>query len=137
MEKECSWCGKSFDDDSFFGGGKSFCSLKCEHEFSDRGYELKKSDCFVATAVYKSRNHPVVVDLRNFRDDYLEMNRLGRLFIRFYYKHGPKIARIARNEGIRILLLTFLIKPIHFFIKLFTPSIRTSLGSGISDQRKN
>ena len=133
MDKECTWCGKSFDDGSFFGGGKSFCSLKCESEFADAGYEMKKSDCFVATAVYRSRNHPVVVDLREFRDDYLEMNRLGRLFIRFYYNHGPKIAKLARIEVIRILLLTILIKPIHFFIKLLTSSMRVRVDSGIRD----
>ena len=49
--------------------------------------------CFVLTACYGNEDDPVVQDFRSFRDNYLTKNKFGRLFIKWYYKHGAKIAR--------------------------------------------
>ncbi|WP_207102769.1 CFI-box-CTERM domain-containing protein [Paracoccus shandongensis] len=51
--------------------------------------------CFVATAAYGDPLHPDVVALRAFRDNHLVRFRLGRRFIRFYWKIGPKLARVT------------------------------------------
>jgi hypothetical protein len=48
MDKECTWCGKYFDDGSFFGGGESFCSLKCADAFKRKGYEIKDKESNLA-----------------------------------------------------------------------------------------
>ena len=52
---------------------QKFCSRKCKTEYDDR-YDItwKKSGCFVATAVYGNYDHPVVLDLRYFRDHFLD-----------------------------------------------------------------
>lgn len=45
--------------------------------------------CYIATMAYGSYEHPQVMILRNFRDDYLAQRMWGREFIEYYYKHSP------------------------------------------------
>jgi len=52
----------------------------------------KKSGCFIATAVYGDSEIYQVRMLRYFRDNHLEKNIFGKLFINAYYKVGPSIA---------------------------------------------
>ena len=48
-------------------------------------------DCFIATAVYGDYDHPQVKILREFRDQFLKKYCLGRIFIQWYYRGGPRI----------------------------------------------
>jgi hypothetical protein len=52
----------------------------------------KEGGCFVLTACYGNENHPVVMDFRNFRDNFLLTNNIGKRLIDFYYRHSPKVA---------------------------------------------
>ena len=82
------------------------------------GKDKKESGCFVATATMKNYNHPVVLDLRNFRDLFLLKSWYGRLFVKSYYFLGPFFAKlISKSEIFRILSLKLLIRPIHTLIK--------------------
>ena len=96
----------------YFGGGKIQCpsagcssyiyfSLGDIHEVK-RALLAKQSEkndnCFIATAVYESSNTREVVLLRRFRDTYLQKNRVGRSFVRFYYKIGPRAAKIIASS---------------------------------------
>ncbi|MEQ8175332.1 MAG: CFI-box-CTERM domain-containing protein, partial [Syntrophomonadaceae bacterium] len=68
--------------------------------------------CFVATATLGDIDHPYCIILRTFRDNILAEHIGGRLFIKVYYQHGPKLARvIERNEILRGLSLTLIVKP--------------------------
>ncbi|MCC6006974.1 MAG: calcium-binding protein [Rhodobacteraceae bacterium] len=51
------------------------------------------STCFVASVAYRDREHPDVVFLRWWRDNFLKQYILGRAFIRFYWMVGPRLAR--------------------------------------------
>lgn len=51
--------------------------------------------CFVATASYGDGHHPDVACLRNWRDTVLVTHPLGRAFIAFYWRVGPKLARFV------------------------------------------
>jgi len=79
--------------------------------------ELKvKTGCFVATATMGDYNHPFVLDLRIFRDEFLAKRRWGKSFINFYYSYGPYPAKIIqRSSFLRILSYYLIIKPAHFF----------------------
>lgn len=58
--------------------------------------------CFIATAAFGSYDHKTVRVLRTFRDKFLKHVPLGNLFIRTYYKVGPKLARyVAHNDVLR------------------------------------
>ncbi len=56
------------------------------------------SNCFVVTTTMGDSNHPVVVDFRKYRDEVLLENNLGRLFIKLYYKIGPSLSEIIKNN---------------------------------------
>ena len=74
--------------------------------------------CFIATAAYGSPLESHVQALRVFRDRYLQRSALGRVFIRFYYRHSPPIAAvIGEHMWLRFLvrmLLTPLVLTIAF-----------------------
>ncbi len=59
----------------------------------------QKSGCFVATACYDDYDHPTVVELRRFRDEYLEASRAGRAFVRWYYNWSPAFARLVTSSS--------------------------------------
>lgn len=53
----------------------------------------KSGGCYVATAVYGSYDCPEVWTLRRFRDEFLAVTLLGRLFIYLYYAISPVIVK--------------------------------------------
>jgi len=85
---------------------------------SDAGRPLKKSGCFIATAVCGSELASEVILLSRFRDDVLLQSQIGRLFVRLYYWCSPQPARlIAGNEVLRKLARLLLIRPIVQAVK--------------------
>lgn len=65
--------------------------------------------CFVATAAAGDGGHPVVVQLREFRDRLLLPWGGGRALVRAYYAVGPGMARvIAAHEPLRAATLAVL-----------------------------
>ena len=70
--------------------------------------------CFIATATMGDYDHPVVLDLRIYRDRTLKKAWFGRFMIKVYYRLGPYLANIiADSDRLRSLSLKYLIKPIH------------------------
>ena len=58
--------------------------------------------CFIATASYGDSNAGEILVLDKFRDRYLLTNKLGRAFVKFYYKHSPPIAKyIGKREWVK------------------------------------
>ena len=45
--------------------------------------------CYIATMAYGDYDHPQVMELRKFRDEFLRKTLFGRYFIRIYYKYSP------------------------------------------------
>tara|TARA_B100000787_G_C16147127_1_gene274790 strand:- start:493 stop:969 length:477 start_codon:yes stop_codon:yes gene_type:complete len=95
---------------------------KCKDAFSASGSNASdtnnNSGCFVATATMRNYNHPIVLDLRNFRDLFLLKSWYGRLFVKSYYLVGPFFARlISKSKLLRSLSFNLLIVPIHNLIK--------------------
>ncbi len=71
------------------------------------------SGCYIATMAYGDYDHPQVMELRKFRDEFLNKSVLGRSFIRFYYKHSPLLVQRLKdkpktNDIIRTLLDQFI-----------------------------
>ncbi len=70
------------------------------------------SFCFVATAAYGSKIEPAVKILRMFRDQYLLTNRLGRNFVKLYYKYSPPFAKVIEDSIIFKFLIRILLLPV-------------------------
>ncbi|MGD9244542.1 MAG: hypothetical protein PVH36_06385 [Desulfobacterales bacterium] len=63
------------------------------------------SGCFIATAAFGSKFEKHVRLLRRFRDFFLMPNRIGRTFVRAYYKYSPPMANfIAKHDSLRAMV---------------------------------
>ena len=54
--------------------------------------------CFIATSAFEGPLHTEVQILRHFRDQKLKPFKYGRLFVREYYKHSPRIAKFLDRK---------------------------------------
>ena len=57
----------------------------------------KKSDCFVATATYKSETAPQVLILRAYRDNIMMNTWMGIKVVNVYYHVGPRLAAVVNS----------------------------------------
>lgn len=65
----------------------------------------KSNGCFVATAAHGSPDHPTVKILRRWRDECLKTHKVGALFVDFYYKISPSLAKkIEKNNAIKSIV---------------------------------
>ncbi len=61
--------------------------------------------CYIATMAYGDYDHPQVLELRKFRDDFLSKTKLGRSFIKLYYQYSPSLVeRLKNKQGINLLI---------------------------------
>ena len=96
---------------SIFGGQTAADAMKAmssDGKFVDTD-NPKKEGCYIATHIYGSYNSPEVIKLRNFRDNTLAKNILGRLFIQLYYLISPSLVKLLKgkntmNNIIRLIL---------------------------------
>ena len=73
----------------------------------------QEGGCFVATAVFDDYDHPTVLELRDFRDNYLSNRFWGKRFIKTYYKYGPYPARFIKQSFLlRKFSYYLIIKPL-------------------------
>jgi hypothetical protein len=87
---------------------------------SNSEYSKKKSGCFIATVAMGSYDHPVVMDLRLFRDSWLLKRKWGIAFTEWYYTHGPKAAKIIEKSFVlKKLAYLFIVKPLQIITLKF------------------
>jgi hypothetical protein len=61
--------------------------------------------CYIATMAYGDYDHPQVLELRKFRDDFLSRTILGRNFIKLYYRYSPSLVqRLKDKQGINLII---------------------------------
>lgn len=75
--------------------------------------EKKKADaCFIATATMGDFDHPDVVILRRFRDDWIRKQQGGDALVEVYYGIGPTLAGlIKRSPLLRRLSYRMIVRP--------------------------
>ena len=89
---------------------------------------LAKQACFLLTAGFEGA-HPIIDYFRNFRDTVLSQSFLGKVFIKQYYKFGPKAAPyVLKHKWLGQIIRTgaytlhFIFKNIYFIL-IFLVSI--------------
>ena len=73
--------------------------------------------CFIATATFGSPMAEEVKILRKFRDKYLMKTYTGKLFVKFYYKTSPPLARLIERHEFAKKTTKFFLKPIIWLCK--------------------
>jgi hypothetical protein len=80
----------------------------------------EKAECFIATAAYGTTMAEEIEVLREFRDEYLLTNPVGRLFVSLYYTSSPPLAQLVdQHEGLRAVTRIAL-EPIIWFCSRIT-----------------
>ena len=87
-------------------------SIKVRHAKNPHAYrELLKTanvttgNCFIASIAFEHRNDPTLIILRQFRNQVLAKNALGRHFIRTYYRWSPACAnRLQHSQPVKDFL---------------------------------
>ena len=78
-----------------------------------------KTECFIATAAYRTSQEPEIDQLRAFRDDVLLQHIIGRLFVSLYYRCSPPVAEwISQKEWRRQVIRNMVIRPSLRFVSL-------------------
>ena len=91
----------------------NYSSSSSNGSYSSSSSSKKTSEgCYIATMVYGDYDHPKVMVLRQYRDEYLLKSFWGRCFVRVYYFLSPKAVRVLHdkkriNDRIRCLLDKF------------------------------
>ena len=74
--------------------------------------------CFIATAAMGNYNHPIVIELRQFRDEWLLKRAWGVRFTKRYYEHGPKAANvIEKSTFLKKVVFILIVKPLQIVTK--------------------
>ena len=74
--------------------------------------------CFIATAAYGTPLAEEIKYLKEFRDKYLLKNKAGKAFVRFYYRHSPRLAHFIEKSPVLRKITRFLLTPFVFVVKL-------------------
>lgn len=89
------------------------------------GDDATAGSCFIATATMGDYDHPIVMDLRNFRDNWIMKKKWGSSFVRFYYKYGKYPANfISRKNWRKKISYHLIVKPLHMIVQMILPYTR-------------
>jgi hypothetical protein len=80
----------------------------------------KSSDgCFIATATMGNYNHPIVLELRYLRDNWLLNKIWGQNFTKWYYKNSPSVANCIEDSiALKSLAFTLIVLPLYCVSKV-------------------
>ena len=86
-------------------------------EEAKKPIEEEKSNCFIATACYRDMFSEEVIFFRRYRDNKLDKNVIGKLFIKTYYKISPSFYNLLFNNPILSKKVKFVLDKIYLRLK--------------------
>ena len=79
----------------------------------------KKNNCFIATATMGSYNHPTVIELRLFRDNWILEKKWGERFVAWYYHYGSIAAKsVEKSLALKKICYLLIIKPLVYLSRI-------------------
>jgi hypothetical protein len=70
-------------------------------------YGKTDDSCFIATHIYEDINHPKVLELRYFRDNFLKKSFIGEVIVKYYYLYSPRLVQKLKNKKTANLIIKF------------------------------
>lgn len=75
-----------------------YSSTPSTRSYSSSSSKKSSEGCYIATMVYGDYDHPKVMVLRQYRDEYLLKSFWGRCFVRVYYFLSPKAVGVLHDK---------------------------------------
>lgn len=83
------------------------------------GNELSGGKCFIATATMGSYDHPMVMELRFFRDNWILKKSWGERFVSWYYLYGAIAAKsIEKSFILKKICYLLIVKPLVYLSRI-------------------
>lgn len=75
--------------------------------------------CFIATATMGSYDHPEVMELRHFRDNWILEKKWGQDFVKWYYHYGSIVAKsIEKSFVLKKICYLLIVKPLVYLSRI-------------------
>ena len=75
--------------------------------------------CFIATAAMGSYDHPQVMELRHFRDEWILEKKWGKSFVKWYYHYGAIAAKsIDKSFVLKKICYLLIVKPLVYLSRI-------------------
>lgn len=130
VEEIRSYLKRKFDDEDYFNNLKQTV-YKVREELrpavKQLASELEKnttsksdsSGCFIATAALGTPCHPLVKELQEFRDKTLIRKYYGAIFINYYNRFSPKLAKHVKNSKLlKFFVIILVLLPSLLLVRL-------------------
>jgi len=89
------------------------------HTLQENRRNGNNTGCFIATATLGDYDHPIVLELRRFRDEWILRRIWGKQFVELYYYYGSITSKyIASSLILRKLSFYFIVKPVYFIARI-------------------
>ncbi len=77
------------------------------------------NNCFIATATMGSYDHPQVMELRHFRDEWILQKKWGENFVKWYYHYGSITAKfVEKSYVLKKLSYLLIVKPLVYLSRI-------------------
>lgn len=91
-----------------------------EEKLKEQKNSSGEGKCFIATATMGSYNHPEVMELRQFRDNWILRQSWGENFVKWYYHYGEKLAKVIEpNSFLKKISYYTIVKPLVIISRIF------------------
>jgi hypothetical protein len=98
---------------------KSFISKRVKNAGFFSNPAANKGSCFIATATMGSYDHPEVMELRKFRDNWILEKKWGEGFVKWYYNYGSIAAKsIEKSFVLKRICYLLIVKPLVYLSRI-------------------
>jgi ribosomal protein S27E len=88
-------------------------------KYSTSFKDKETSFCFIATATMGSYDHPQVMELRHFRDEWILQKSWGESFVKWYYHYGAIAAKfIDKSYILKKFSYLLIVKPLVYLSRI-------------------
>jgi hypothetical protein len=125
QESHAAKLGELLPYTNLFSNMAKQAHIKVRHAKNPQAYRIllrkaniKTGNCFIASIAFENRNDPTLIILRQFRNQVLITNRIGRHFVQAYYRFSPALANRLQHYSAPKRILRQLLPPFATALKV-------------------